>query len=276
MLPTLLWRCPICKTHDTLEHEARRLRPDLIRCRACQARWELKRVVGGPDFRLRLLDDKGPGEERPLAEWYDRMMAGLALTPIAHPAWPVAGVSAPGEELHLHSPQVRVLADAENPIFKSASAPPAPPAPGPLGTRPLGGGQLLFTSQRLLCLLVPPPAAGMGARPAAPAAPVAPAALAEATATPPGAGMEARPAALAEAAAMPPVAAQAPRALSLPWGELTSADTITDAAFVTIFGERLYAFLLKAQSPLKWLAYARLMAERLDPAVQRRLHLGYI
>ncbi|MCX6032704.1 MAG: hypothetical protein NT169_25905 [Chloroflexi bacterium] len=257
MLPTLLWRCPICKTHDALTHEPRRFRPDLIRCRACQARWELKRVVGGPDFRLRLLDDKGPGEERGgvpppfLAEWYDRMMAGLALTPIAHPAWPVAGVSAPNEELYLHSPQVRVLADAENPIFTTANAAPAPPSLGPLGTRPLGAGQLLFTSQRLLCLLAPPPAAGMGASPAAPAAP-------------------------AEAAPTPPGAAQAPRALSLPWGELTSADTLTDAAFVTIFGERLYGFLLKEQSPLKWLAYARLMAERLDPAVQRRLHLGYV
>jgi hypothetical protein len=251
MLPTLLWRCPLCKTHDALTHESRRFRPDLIHCTACQASWELKRVVGGPDFRLRLLDDKGPGEERPLAEWYDRMMAGLALAPIAHPAWPVAGVSAPGEELYLHGSQVRILADAENPIFKGANAPPAPPTPGPFGTRPLGAGQLLFTSQRLLCLIAPPPAAGLGARPAAPAAP-------------------------AEAAPMPPGAAQAPRALSLPWAELTSADTLVDKAFAVIFGERLYAFLLNGQSPLKWLAYARLMAERLDPAVQRRLHLGYV
>ena len=260
MLPTLLWRCPLCKTHDALTHEPRRFRPDLIRCTACQARWELRRVVGGPDFRLRLLDDKGSGEERPLAEWYDRMMAGLALAPIPHPTWPIAGISAPGDELYLHNSQVRVLADAEHPIFKSANAPPAPPMTGPMGMRPLGAGQLLFTSHRLLCLLAPPSAAGMAARPAVPAVPAAPAASAAPT----------------EAAPTPPGAAQAPRPLSLPWAELTSADTLIDRAFAVIFGERLYAFLLNEQSPLKWLAYARLMAERLDPAVQHRLHLGYV
>jgi hypothetical protein len=198
---------------------------------------------------LRLLDDKGPGEERPLAEWYDRMMAGLALAPIAHPAWPVAGVSAPGEELYVHGSQVRILADAENPIFKDANAPPAPPTPGPFDTRPLGAGQLLFTSQRLLCLLAPPPATATAANPAAPGNMTGETRL---------------------------IAAQARRSLSLPWAELTSADTLVDKAFAVIFGERLYAFMLNGQSPLKWLAYARLMAERLDPAVQRRLHLGYV
>jgi hypothetical protein len=256
MLPTLLWRCPLCKTHDALTHEPRRLRPDLIRCTACQARWELKRVVGGPDFRLRLLGGKGPGEERPLAEWYDRMMAGLALAPIAHPVWPVAGISAPGEELYLHSPQVRVLADADNPIFRDAPLNPPNPSTslragvgGKGGPRPLGAGQLLFTSHHLLCLLAPPPAAVMGAHPAVPGNMMA---------------------------AAPPGVVQVPRPLSLPWAELTSADTLMDRAFVTIFGERLYAFMLNGQSPLKWLAYTRLMAERLDPAVRHRLHLGYV
>lgn len=220
MLPTLLWRCPICRTHEALVHQERRFRHDLIHCTACQTRWELIRVVGGPDYRLRVLSGKEAGEERPLAEWYDLMMQDLALVPLEHPTWPLAGVSQPGEVLYLHCPQVRVLADPQDPIFAQSGAPQAAGAVTPFGLRPLGLGQLFFTSLRLLCLLADQ------------------------------------------------------RQLGLPWEELRLADTVVSRIFTAGFGDQMYLFLPQGQSPLKWLAHARLMAERVDPEGQRRIYLG--
>ena len=153
MLQTLLWRCPICKTQDVLTHLEHRFKHDQIDCSACQSRWELIRVFGGSDFRLRLISGNGITQERPLAEWYDQMMEGMKLEPIEHPSWPLLDISHPNERLYLYSPTIMGLASPDDPIFQHENASPPPDAPGVMGLRPLGPGQLFFTSHRLIYIL---------------------------------------------------------------------------------------------------------------------------
>ena len=113
MLPTLLWRCPLCLTHDTLVHNERFLRPDIVRCTACDTRWKLKRVVGGPDYRLRVLNGERAGEERPLSEWYDMVKADLELIPIEDPIVPLETE----ESLYLQSGPVELSALNDDLLF---------------------------------------------------------------------------------------------------------------------------------------------------------------
>jgi hypothetical protein len=114
------------------------------------------RVIGGPDFRLRLIEGDGAVKEMPLAKWYDQMMDGFSLNPIEQQGWPIDNISHPDENLYLFSPLQLALAAADAPIFQDTKAPPTPPddAPMPMGMRPLGPGKLYFTSRRLLCIFI--------------------------------------------------------------------------------------------------------------------------
>lgn len=151
MLPTLLWRCPLCKTHDALIDKERHFRPDLIHCTACGTHWALIRVVGGPDYRLRVLNGEWAGEERPLAEWYDMVKADLRLTPVAEPA-----ILLEAEELlYLQSGPVELTALSNDPLFW----PQVPEVQGDQKGGPMldqvGIGELFLTSQRLIFRLGP-------------------------------------------------------------------------------------------------------------------------
>jgi hypothetical protein len=220
----LLWRCPICKTDEALTHLKRRFHPDLVECTACKAGWELSRVVGGPDFRLRLTNGEGAIKDLPLAAWYDQMMADLSLEPITHPAWSKTEISRSDETLYLFSRIQVGLASSEDPIFEDEKAPPPPPegTPLPAGMRPLGPGQLFFTSQRLVCAFIN--------------------------------GL----------------------ILDFPWAELRSADTLMDIVFNVSFENGGYGFVPAEQSVLKLLAYARLIAEKVEAESGRTIYLGYI
>ena len=202
----------------------RRFRSDLVDCSACNASWEFKRVVGGPDFRLKLIHGEGAIKDLPLAAWYDQMMEGLSLEPITHPAWPVVEYSQPDEVLYLFSRIMVGLASTEDPIFEDEKAPPPPPEGTklPLGTRPIGPGQLFFTSQRLLCIFLN--------------------------------GL----------------------VLDLPWIDMRSADTLMDVAFNVSYEYGGYGFVPAEQSVLKLLAYARLIAEKVEAESGRSIYLGYI
>ena len=184
----------------------------------------MKRVVGGPDFRLRLVEGEGAIKDSPLAAWYDQMMEGLSLERISHPAWPVAGYSQSDEALFLFSPIMVGLASEEDPIFEDEKAPPPPPEGTklPAGMRPIGPGQLFLTSQRLLCIFLN--------------------------------GL----------------------VLDLPWVDLRSADTLMDVAFNVSFENGGYGFVPAEQSVLKLLAYARLIAEKVEAESGRSIYLGYI
>lgn len=129
MIPTLLWRCPLCETNDALIHLPRRLRADLVRCTHCSAQWRVRRVLGD-DYYLKLVKgteesvEKRPrrscldlrGLELPLREWYEMMKRSVSLVAVEDPP-----VSLQSRELaYLVSGPVDLTAEANDPLFFSA------------------------------------------------------------------------------------------------------------------------------------------------------------
>ena len=147
MIPTLLWRCPICSTNDALEHNHRFLKPDLVVCRHCGTNWEVRRVVG-KDYKLKVTASPAypdeVGKDVPLAEWYARMKATKILIPIQDTALELSD----GEELYLASRRVSLTAMSNDTTFFSADD-------GSDGeTEPLAkfvsDGRLFLTNQKLV------------------------------------------------------------------------------------------------------------------------------
>lgn len=128
MIPTLLWRCPLCETNDALIHLPRRLLADLVRCTHCSAQWRVRRVLGD-DYYLRLVKgieeaiEKKPrrssarqdlrGLELPLREWYRMMKRSVSLVAVEDP--PVSLQS--GELAYLVSGPLDLTAEANDPLF---------------------------------------------------------------------------------------------------------------------------------------------------------------
>jgi len=150
MLQILLWSCPICNVEDTLSHMPRKFRHDRISCSECQSKWDLIRVVGGPDFKLRLLSSNGGNQEKPLAEWYDLMLTKLKLEQISHPSWPLDGDTKvfQDETLLIYSKVLMGFTSQNNPIFKHLDLPSG--GGGPMGLVPIGPGQLYLTSHQMI------------------------------------------------------------------------------------------------------------------------------
>lgn len=150
MVPTLLWRCPLCKTHDALVQKPRWFRPDLVRCTACSTIWELIRIVGGPDYQMRIVQGREVGLERPLAGWYDVVKADLKLEPMADPSLDLQ----PGEALYLKSKAVELVALRDDPLFEGVFVWTRKPSLMRNSHQPmlerLGMGTLFLTDQRLI------------------------------------------------------------------------------------------------------------------------------
>jgi 1-acyl-sn-glycerol-3-phosphate acyltransferase len=148
----LLWRCPICHTHDALAQERRRGRGESLACRACGARWAVRRVIGR-DFRLEVVE--GPadllGLDMALSAWYDEMKREFRPEPIR-----IAGIDPlPGEQVYLEASHVPLAPHRPNALFDGHDGREAPRAQLP--GRPqaadwagIGEGRLLLTSRRLL------------------------------------------------------------------------------------------------------------------------------
>ena len=148
MIPTLLWRCPLCQANDALTHITRRLRPDLVRCMGCETEWRVRRVRGD-DYYLKVVS--GPAEvglERPLREWYAAMKRTVRLDPITDSTVSLR----PGEVLYLISGAADLIAEATDHLFFGGEA----SGDGPrsdkskVEARTVGRGQLALTSQRLV------------------------------------------------------------------------------------------------------------------------------
>lgn len=148
MIPTLLWRCPLCQTNDALTHLVRRFRPDLVRCLHCRAEWRVRRALGD-DYYLKVV--KAPvdiGLERPLREWYAAMKRTVRLEPIADSTVSLR----PGEILYLISGSADLTAEATDPLFFGREA----SGGGPRSDKSrveaamVGRGQLMLTRQRLV------------------------------------------------------------------------------------------------------------------------------
>jgi len=151
MIPTLLWQCPVCHCDDALRHKTRWFRPDEVGCTRCGAVWRVRRVIGD-DFRLTVVRGEPSviGVERPLAEWYDLMKAGLRLVAMESPPLRLE----PGEELYVQSMRAQLLAEEDSPLFARWEEGEAPwNKEGELGVsfmKRWDTGRLALTNERLV------------------------------------------------------------------------------------------------------------------------------
>jgi len=139
VIPLLLWRCPICATGDALRHTLGWWRPERLSCVRCHVRWDVRRQLIG-DYRLRVVGGNGAssGQEAPLSEWYDRMKAGVRLSPIADPSLALETE----EVLWARSKRVDLVHATLPPPSAAVARDPSP--------RRFRSGQLFLTSRRLL------------------------------------------------------------------------------------------------------------------------------
>jgi 1-acyl-sn-glycerol-3-phosphate acyltransferase len=151
-IPLLLWRCPICHSHDALVHErALGRRPETLGCHACATRWEIHRTPGR-DFRLTVVEGRPDlqGLDMALTAWYDAMKEGFR--PLAIP--PPDGRLLPREELYLQADGIELLPYRSSELFAGWTGR-EPPRVQPTGDfqpgnwASLGTGQLFLTNHRL-------------------------------------------------------------------------------------------------------------------------------
>ena len=147
----LLWQCPHCHVDDALAHKIPWFKPEEVRCTRCTTTWEVQRVIGN-DYLLKVTRGAPAilGQERPLAEWYDLMKAGLRLV-----ARQDASVKLPaGEELYVRSREARLSMEADNPLLRRWDEEEAPSEKeGDLGLtfmRKCDRGRLSLTSERFI------------------------------------------------------------------------------------------------------------------------------
>jgi hypothetical protein len=148
MIPTLLWRCPLCAVNDALIERRRLFRPLQVQCTHCATIWEARRVIGD-DYWLRVAscpsNAADQGTDLPLAEWYARMKETVVLTPISDPSLELAD----DEPLYLASAEVSLSAERDDPLFHGGAAG-VRPDPGRLDSAPVGEGRLYLTANRLI------------------------------------------------------------------------------------------------------------------------------
>ena len=152
MIPTLLWRCPLCATNDALVQTERPLRASVVRCCHCAAAWRVRRVPGD-DFYLKLLAGAPDrGKECSLSAWYDLMKETVRLAPI----YDGAAALATGEVLYLGSGAAQLEAEESDPLFfPERSGESTTVEKREVGGVVVGSGRLPLTSQRLIWLPQP-------------------------------------------------------------------------------------------------------------------------
>lgn len=151
MIPRLLWQCPLCHSDDALRQRTRWRGSDELVCVACDTAWAVQRVVGH-DFLLTVTRGAPAtrGEQRPLAEWYDLMKAGLRLIRRHDAALPLR----PDEELYVQSRRAELYVEEDNPLVRGWTGEEAPAHKdtglGMFFVRHWDHGRLGLTSQRFL------------------------------------------------------------------------------------------------------------------------------
>jgi len=149
MISGLLWRCPICKENDSIKHEHRKFRSDLVSCSQCGALWKLIRVKGA-DFRFKAIAGPMVGTEKPLAVWYDMIRDSFALE-IVNPGELALELD---EVLHLKGHPKGFIVLRADPRFRTAVEKMPPPPEGAEGRDAmmvnLGSVDLFLTNKRLI------------------------------------------------------------------------------------------------------------------------------
>jgi hypothetical protein len=116
MIPTLLWRCPLCLKNEALIQDKKIFRPWYLRCSNCGTVWKVRRVVG-EDYLLKVIESDAYkneiGTEQPLAKWYARLKESFKLSTVSDPTIKLDE----GENLYLVSKSVELRGIANDPIF---------------------------------------------------------------------------------------------------------------------------------------------------------------
>jgi hypothetical protein len=154
MIPKLLWRCPLCLTHDALHQKIGWFKEDQLECSHCQAHWTVRRVKGD-DYYL-TLDSPGRSpssepfvkeEEIPLSAWYGRMKVNFKPQPLSERS-PFLKEE---ESLYLKGKSVKLYTQEDNPDFfhKVKKSEEVKKLVYPFMCK-VGKGELLLTDQRLV------------------------------------------------------------------------------------------------------------------------------
>jgi len=116
VIPTLLWRCPACRVDDALRHDTHWFKNHEVHCTCCGTVWGVQRVIGN-DYLLTVVrgDPSTIGQQRPLAEWYEFMKAGVKLAAREAPSVCLEG----GEEVYVQSGDAQLFVEADSPLFGS-------------------------------------------------------------------------------------------------------------------------------------------------------------
>ncbi|MEN6479886.1 MAG: hypothetical protein ABFD20_09635 [Anaerolineales bacterium] len=148
----LLFQCPICGTTDSIVHRRGIGRRNTVRCRACGARWWVRREYGH-DWRLIL--KRGPedlvGLDVALSELHAYVKAHLTLD-AAPDVSPVT--IDPGEKVLLVANECRLTpydrASVDAGLDGVAPVTRTEDHIGAVSTKPLGAGKLIMSDRRIL------------------------------------------------------------------------------------------------------------------------------
>ena len=152
MIPTLLWRCPLCAQNDSLKQKSRLASPVQIQCLHCQTRWKVRRVIGD-DYWLQVTQSTAfpekVGIDHPLTHWYDRMKETISLVPVSDPIAPLET----GEKLYLASRQVLFIVNPNDPLVHEDHAKDLKEIKWFSTGVKLGTGRVFLTDRRVIWLL---------------------------------------------------------------------------------------------------------------------------
>ncbi len=152
MIPTLLWRCPLCAQNDSLRQKSRLASPVQIECLHCQALWNVRRVVGD-DYWLQVTQSPAfpeeVGSDHPLTHWYDRMKDTISLVPMSDPAAPLED----GEVLYLASRSVLFIVNPNDPLVQEDQSTALKDIKWFSTGIKLGTGRVFLTDRRVVWLL---------------------------------------------------------------------------------------------------------------------------
>ena len=147
----LLWRCPVCKVYDALDHERPWFRQELVRCQSCRTVWEFERIPYH-DFRMRVIEGAPElvGLDMPLSIWNGVMKEGFKPVPV--PAEDIDLVE--GEEAYLQVDGALLKPHKPNQLFEDweeQEAPKTQPQGQQTGAErvAIGAGKLTMTNKRL-------------------------------------------------------------------------------------------------------------------------------
>lgn len=148
----LLWRCPLCKSNDSIVHRDSWSGTGSLHCQACQTRWQVKRIFSH-DFRLTVVEGEPElvGLDMPLSLWYAKMKEGFSPEPIET----VYGDLREAELVYLDNDQVQLLVNTPSYLLNGWEQKEAPASKPRGGSKygvweDFGRGKILLTDQRLI------------------------------------------------------------------------------------------------------------------------------